>query len=111
MWNSGWFAAVPDGGYFLDLMYGKNKGLSNHARFDLPAFNAVYDRQRELPDGPEREALIAQAKKLAAAYLPYKPTVHSAGSWLTRAGVVGYRPHPYLRDVWRYVDVETPAAP
>jgi ABC-type transport system substrate-binding protein len=111
MWNSGWFAAVPDGGYFLDLMYGKNKGLSNHARFDLPDFNALYDRQRELPDGPERDELMLQAKRLAAAYLPYKPLVHSAGSWLTRAGVVGYRPHPYLRDAWRYVDLEAPAAP
>ena len=28
---------MPDGGYFLDVLYGPNKGQANHARFDLPA--------------------------------------------------------------------------
>ena len=34
------------------------------ARFDLPRFNALYERQRVLPDGPERLALMTAAKKL-----------------------------------------------
>ena len=111
MWGSGWSAAVPDGGYFLDLMYGPNKGMSNHARFALPAFDALYEKQRALPDGPQRDAVIAQAQRLALAYMPYKATVHVAGSWVVQPGIVGYRPHPFIRDAWRYVDVErTPAA-
>ena len=56
--------------------YGPNKGQANHARFDLPAFNALYERQRVLPDGPERQALIDEAKKLMVAYMPYKVHVH-----------------------------------
>ena len=106
MWGSGWSAAVPDGGYFLDLLYGKNKGMANHARFDLPAFNALYEKQRAVPDGPERDALIREATRLSLAYMPYKATVHVAGSWVMQPGVTGYRPHPFIRDYWRYLDIE-----
>ena len=43
MWGVAWGGANPDGQYYLDLLYGPNKGQANHARFDLPAFNALYD--------------------------------------------------------------------
>ena len=54
MWGVGWSAGAPDGDTFLALGYGPNKGQANHARFDLPAFNALYEQQQRLPDGPER---------------------------------------------------------
>jgi ABC-type transport system substrate-binding protein len=110
MWGTGWAAALPDGGYFLDVLYGPNKGMSNHARFALPAFDAIYERQRKLPDGPERDALIAQAVKLSIAYMPIKPEAHLLGAWIAQPGVVGYRTHPFIRDTWRYVDMEPVAA-
>jgi ABC-type transport system substrate-binding protein len=109
MWGTGWAAALPDGGYFLDVLYGPNKGMSNHARFAHPRFDAIYEQQRKLPDGPQRDALIAQAVKLSIAYMPIKPHVHNVAAWLTQPGVVGYRPHPFVRDTWRHVDLE-PAA-
>jgi len=110
MWTTGWAAALPDGSYFLDVLYGGNKGQSNHARFDLAEFNALHERQRAMPDGPERDALIQQALKLSLAYMPLKATAHPAGTWLTQPGLVGYRPHPFIRDTWRYVDIEPAAA-
>ncbi len=56
MWGVGWSAGQPDADTFLALGYGPNKGQANHARFDLAAFNALYEKQRVLPDGPERQA-------------------------------------------------------
>ena len=106
MWTTGWSGALPDGGYFLDVLYGPNKGQANHARFDLPAFNALYERQRALPDGPERDALIQQALRLSVAYMPYKASGHVIGLWLTQPQVVGYRPHPFIRHYWQYLDVD-----
>ena len=105
MWGTGWSAAVPDGGYFLDVLYGPNKGMSNHALFDLPAFNALYEQQRALPDGPEREALIAQALRLSVAYMPIKATGWVINSWVSHPHVSGYVPHPFIRDYWRFLDV------
>jgi ABC-type transport system substrate-binding protein len=106
MWGAAWGGTNPDGQYFLDLMYGPNKGQANHARFDLPAFNALYEKQAVLPDGPEREALFREAKLLGVAYMPYKITGHRIATDLMAKGVIGYKRHPFARDWWRYVDVE-----
>ena len=39
-------------------------------------FDALYERMQVLPDGPERDALFPEAKRLALAYMPYKFTLH-----------------------------------
>ncbi len=106
MWSTGWVAALPDASYFTDVMYGPNKGQSNHARFNHPEVNALHEQQRAMPDGPERFALVQRALKLGVAYMPMKATSHPVNSWLTHAGVVGYVPHPFIRDYWRYMDME-----
>jgi len=107
MWGVAWGGTSPDGSYFLDLLYGPNKGQANHARFDLPQFNALFERQFLLPDGPEREALIRQAKLLAVAYMPYKVNSHRIATDLLQPKVVGYRRHPFMREFWRYIDIES----
>jgi len=105
MWTTGWSAAIPDGNYFMDLLYGPNKGQANASRFNLPAFDVLHERQRVLPDGPERDALIHQGMKLALAYMPYKASGHDIQTWLMQPAVQGYMPHPFMRDFWRYVDL------
>jgi ABC-type transport system substrate-binding protein len=106
MWGVGWSAGAPDGDTFLALGYGPNKGQSNHARFDLPAYNALYERQRGLPDGPERQALMTEAKKLLVAYMPYKFHVHRIFTDLAHPWVHGYHRNVFVRDFWKYVDVD-----
>jgi ABC-type transport system substrate-binding protein len=106
MWGVGWSAGTPDANSFLELGYGPNKGQANHARFDLPAFNQLHERQRVLPDTPERAAIIEQQKKLAVAYMPYKVHVHRIFTDLTHAWVKGYHRNVFVRDFWRYVDVD-----
>ncbi|MDP1535422.1 MAG: ABC transporter substrate-binding protein, partial [Rubrivivax sp.] len=100
MWGTGWSAAIPDGSYFLEVLYGPNKGQSNHSRFNLPEYNQLHERQRAMADGPERDALIQQALRLSLAYMPLKATAHPIDSWLTHKQVLGYRPHPFIRDYW-----------
>ena len=106
MWGVGWSAAQPDADTFLGLGYGPNKGQSNHARFDLPAFNALYERQRGMPDGPERMALMQRAARLMVAYMPYKVHVHRIFTDMTHPWVVGYHRNIYVRDFWKYVDID-----
>ena len=106
MWGTGWVAALPDASYFLEVLYGPNKGMSNHSRFDLAAFNALHAGQRVLPDGAERNAMVQQALKLSLAYMPVKATAHPINSWLTHPQVQGYVPHPFIRDYWRFMDID-----
>jgi len=105
MWTTGWSAAIPDGNYFMDLLYGPNGGQSNASRFKLTAFDTLHERQRVMPDGPERDALIQQGMKIALAYMPYKASGHDIQTWLMQSPVLGYMPHPFMRDFWRHVDL------
>ena len=106
MWGVGWSAGAPDGDTFLALGYGPNRGQANHARFDLPEFNALYEKQRGLPDGPERLALMNEAKKLMIAYMPYKVHAHRIFTDLAHPWVGGYHRNIFVREFWKYVDVD-----
>jgi hypothetical protein len=59
-----------------------------------------------MPDGPEREALMREAALLGVAYMPYKVNSHRIITDLLHPQVVGYRRHPFMRDFWRYVDID-----
>ena len=106
MWRVAWSATTPDGDTFLALGYGPNKGQANNSRFDLPAFNKLYAAQRSLPDGPEREAIFLEAKRLFVAYSPYKFVGHRIDTAVFQPWVIGYRRHPFRRDFWKFVDVD-----
>ena len=106
MWGVGWVADQPDGDTFLALGYGPNKGQANHARFDLPDFNRLYEKQRGLPDSPERQQLMTDAARLMVAYMPYKVHVHRLFTDLTHPWVLGYHRNIFVRSFWRYVDVD-----
>jgi ABC-type transport system substrate-binding protein len=106
MWGVGWSSTVPDGEAHLLLGYGPNKGQSNHARFDLPAFNALFEKQKVLPNGPERQALIDDAKKLLIAFMPYRIHVHRIWTDTAHPWVKGYHRNIFVREFWKYVDVD-----
>jgi len=105
MWTFGWLAGTPDGETFLALGYGPYGGQSNPSRFSLPAFDALFDRQHLLPDGPERLATMQQAQRLLIAYMPMKAHVHHIGIDLAQAPLRGYRRHPFVPNFWLWVDV------
>jgi ABC-type transport system substrate-binding protein len=106
MWGYGWTAGSPDGGFFLSTAYSPNANESNDARFTLPEYDRLYERIRVLADGPEREALMRQAKNLLVAYMPYKAHCHRSLVDLTQPWVHAYWRHPFMRDVCRFIDVE-----
>lgn len=106
MWSFVWVAQSPDGSFFLGIGYGPNSGESNDAHFALPAYDRLFERQRVMPDGPAREAVIHEAKNLLAAYMPYKAHSHPVVTDLLQAQVRGFLRHPFSRDLWRYVGIE-----
>ena len=105
MWGYSWSAPWPDGGFFLGIAYGPNASEANDPRFALPAFDRSFERQQVLPDGPAREAEMRRAKDLLVAYLPYKVHAHRMAMDLVQPGTRHYWRHPFMRDIWRFVDV------
>jgi ABC-type transport system substrate-binding protein len=106
MWGYSWTAGSPDGGFFLGIAYGPNATEANDPRFSLPAFDRLFEQQRAMPDGPEREAVMRQAKNMLVAYMPYKVHLHNMALDLVQPWTRGYWRHPFMRDIWRFVDVK-----
>jgi ABC-type transport system substrate-binding protein len=104
-WGYTWSAGSPDGDFFLGLAYGPNSGQSNDAHFKLAAFDRLYERQKALPDGPERAALMREAQRLMLAYVPYIPHLHPVVTDLAYGHLRGLLRHPFNRDRWRWMDV------
>ncbi len=105
MWGYSWTAGSPDGGFFLAIAYGPNASEANDPRFALAAFDRLYEQQLVLPDGAEREALMRKAKDTLVAYMPFKVHGHRIALDLVQPGTRGFWRHPFMRDIWRFVDV------
>ena len=104
IWGYGWTAQSPDGGFFLGLGYGPNAAESNDARFTLPAYDRLYERLKGMPEGPERLALMHEAKNLLVAYMPYKVFGHRLVAYVMQPWVRNHWRHPFMRDLYAYLE-------
>jgi len=106
MWGLGWSAAIPDADEFFVTLYGPNAGEANHARFQLPEFDRLYEQAKRLPEGPERNALYREMSRLVLVYSPWRLGVHRYYNDLVQPWVVGYERHPVLRGFWKFIDID-----
>jgi ABC-type transport system substrate-binding protein len=111
IWGLASSASTPDGQDLLALMHGEQIGGQNMARFNRPEFDRIYERLSALPDGPEREALFLQAKRIATAYLPYKAHAHRLVTDMAMPYLIGYRRPLFWLDWWEYVDIDESRRP
>jgi ABC-type transport system substrate-binding protein len=106
MWQVNWSAGAPDGDTFVSLAYGPSKGQSNKSRFDLPAYNKLFELQKRLPDGPERQAAMDELQRIFVAYMPQKLQVHPIWTDLAQPWVTGYHRNVFVRDFYKWVDID-----
>jgi ABC-type transport system substrate-binding protein len=105
MWSLAYLASGGDGQSALQRYYGPQAGNQNLARFKHPPFDALFDRITVMPDSPERLALLAEARKITIAFMPYKLGVHRLVTDMMHPQVVGYRRPAYWNGWWHFVDV------
>jgi ABC-type transport system substrate-binding protein len=105
-WDLAWGADYPDGENFYQLLYGPNCGSSNDGCFQLPEFDALYERAGALPPGPERVAIYQKMERLIAAYAPFKLQVHRKYNYMLQPWTLGWRKHPILHEGYKYVDID-----
>jgi ABC-type transport system substrate-binding protein len=107
IWLLGWTAGGADPDDFLALGYSKNIGANNYARFRMPEYDRLYERQKKLPDGRERGALIREMQRLFVAWMPYKIHGHRFVNDVSHPWLIGYRRHPFARDFFKWIDIDT----
>lgn len=106
MWKLADSATVPDGQPSLEYFYGPSSGDNNLARFKLPAYDRLYRRMQDLPDGPERAALFIEASNLVAAYMPYRTQTHRLVTELSQPWITGWRQGLFRSESWQFTEID-----
>lgn len=109
MTEANWIADFPDAENFYQLLYGPNAGRANYSRFNLPAFNTLYEQAMRLGDSPERTAIYRQMAQLMHGYTPWVPRIHPVTADLLQPWLQNYYRHPVDFTSWRYLDVDVMA--
>ena len=105
-WKLGGTASSPDADTWLTSLYGPNKE-GNLAKFDLPAYNALYEKARVMPDSPERTKIYQQMTKLVVSYVPWRVNTHRIRTSMWYPQLVGFTRSPILTfNFWKYVDID-----
>jgi ABC-type transport system substrate-binding protein len=108
MWESAWGADYPDGDNFMQLLYGPNSGQSNNGCYESKAFDAFYEKARELPDSPERNRLFLEMSRQMEVDGAWSLHLSRERRWLIRPWVKGFKRHPILHAEWQYMDIQPP---
>jgi ABC-type transport system substrate-binding protein len=111
VWGVGGLAADPDGQSGFQRYHSKQAGGQNIARFRNARMDAIYDQLSALPNGPEREKLFAEARRIAVAYMPYKMHVHRFVTDLAMPHVIGYRRPLFWQEFWHVIDIDPSRMP
>jgi ABC-type transport system substrate-binding protein len=111
MWPVGSTAAQPDGQGSLQRLYGPAGGTQNLSRLKDPRLDAIYNRMQGIPDGPEREALYREAKRIGVALMPYKVHAHRILTDIEQPWMSGYYRPLFWQDFWQYVDIDPAKRP
>ncbi len=106
LWELGWSADYPDAENFYQLLYGPNCGSSNDACFQLPAFDALYEKAAATPPGPERTQIYDEMARLVAVYAPVIVHTHPIREQMVQPWIRGWRKHPILHEGYRYADID-----
>ena len=106
MWGSAWSADYPDGENFMQLLYGPNIHQSNQACYESKAFDAMYDRIRNMPNSPERDQIFREMSRQVEVDGVWKMGVSRYRNVLVYPQVRGYRYHPIVTANWAYLDID-----
>ena len=111
VWFVGSVAAQLDGQSAFLRLYGPASGGSNLSRFKLARFDAIFTRMHSLPNGPERNALFLELKRIAVAWAPYRQHVHRIYTDMMQPWLVGYRRPLFWNRWWHMVDIDETRRP
>jgi ABC-type transport system substrate-binding protein len=90
----------------LQGFYGPASGGSNLSFFNLKEYDELYRQQDQMPDGPQRMALIDKMRDILNAYMPTKFALIPIQIYLWYPWLKGMRFDPLINDWWRYVDID-----
>ncbi|MFO7747847.1 MAG: ABC transporter substrate-binding protein, partial [Orrella sp.] len=111
MW--GWIADYPDAENFLFLLYGQQvkagevaKGGENAANYQNPEYDELFVKMRDLPDGPEKVAIIDQMVKIVQRDAPWMFGYYPKSGGAYQQWVGNAKPTQMVRNTLQYVRID-----
>lgn len=106
----GWLADYPDAENFLFLLYGPQAKTKydgeNNSNFEDPEYDRLYNRMKDLPDGPERQATIDKMVDLVRHEAVWMFGLYPGSTGLYQSWVGNAKPTIIIRNHIQYVKVD-----
>lgn len=106
----GWNADYPDPENFLFLLYGPNgkarHGGENAANYANPEFDRLFDRMKNMDNGPRRQAIIDEMIAIARRDAPWAWGYHPVGFALSHSWYGNAKPNLMANNVLKYKRID-----
>jgi len=107
----GWNADYPDPENFLFLLNGAQSraktGGENTANYQNPEYDRLFERMKNMPNGPERQVLIHQMVRIARADAPWAWGFHPKDYGLAHAWLKNVKPNQMARNGLKFYRLDT----
>ncbi len=108
MW--GWVADYPDAENFLFLLYGPNvkaeKGGENASNYVNAEYDVLFEKMRDQPDGPEKEAIIARMTTILQNDAPWMFGIYPKSGGAFQQWVGNAKPTQMVRNTLQYMKID-----
>lgn len=106
IFSFGWLADYPDPENFLFLLYGPNGkvkyGGENSANYSNPEFDKLFNQMKNMPNGPERQAIIDKMLQIIREDNPWFWGVHPIDFVLSHSWNRPSKPHGVANNILKY---------
>ncbi len=111
MYLWGWVADYPDAENFLFLLYGPNikaeKGGENASNYVNAEYDALFEKMRDLPDGHEKEQVIARMTTILQNDAPWMFGIFPKSGGAFQQWVGNAKPTQMVRNTLQYLKVDS----
>jgi ABC-type oligopeptide transport system substrate-binding subunit len=110
MYSWGWNADYPDPENFMFLFQSKQGKVKfsgeNASNYSNPEFDRLFERMREMDNGPERQALVEQMLEILRRDVPWVWGLHPKDYSLAHQWVYNRKPTKMANNVLKYQRVD-----
>ena len=109
MFTLGWVGDYPDPENFMQLFYSKNVSPGpNNFNYKNPAFDALYERAKAMPDSPGRIKLYRKMEAIIQKDCPAVFLIHGVAFVLHYDWLENYKPHVFGYGLLKYQKIDLP---
>ena len=106
MFGYAWGSDYPDGENNLSLFYSKNESPGPNAfNYNRPEFDALYERCRRMPPGPERTTVYLEMRDMLIEDTPYIGSLARTRYYLINPWLKNFKPSEDFQNWYKYLDV------